>query len=313
MASPPPEPATGDEPLRISPSSISTFTSCSLSYVFSYVYRLPEPPSPAASKGTLVHRALEHLMERPAPERSREAARADLDQAREELATDPDFTGLELTPEEWEALHADAARLVDNYFLLEDPREVKPVRLEDPGGEERVGLELRLQVELADGLVLSGIIDRLEERPDGEWVVTDYKTGNAPREGFVQQRLNGVHLYSLMCEKSFGRRPARMQLLHLAGPERISTPVVDGPLRVLGIKTAALGETMRKVRSPADARPRAGRLCDWCSFKEFCPAFGGDPGRAEALAKELAEQRRAERGAAEAEDPAGPPRAATPG
>ena len=33
-----------------------------------------------------------------------------------------------------------------------------------------------------------------------------------------------------------------------------------------------------------DFRPKPGRLCDYCAYKAYCPAFGGDP----ALAREPA-------------------------
>ena len=33
----------------------------------------------------------------------------------------------------------------------------------------------------------------------------------------------GVHVYSLLCERMFGRRPARVQLLYLSKPEKIVT------------------------------------------------------------------------------------------
>ncbi|HWS48376.1 MAG TPA: PD-(D/E)XK nuclease family protein, partial [Acidimicrobiia bacterium] len=52
-------------PVSLSPSSMGTFTSCPLSFRFSYIERLPEPPSAPASKGTLVHLALQHLLWRP--------------------------------------------------------------------------------------------------------------------------------------------------------------------------------------------------------------------------------------------------------
>ena len=36
-----------------------------------------------------------------------------------------------------------------------------------------------------------------------------------------------------------------------------------------------IAETLRK-----DAfRPHRGPLCDWCTFKAYCPAWGGDPER----------------------------------
>jgi putative RecB family exonuclease len=35
-----------------------------------------------------------------------------------------------------------------------------------------------------------------------------------------------------------------------------------------------------------DFRPNRSRLCDWCSFQAYCPAWGGDPELAAALRPE---------------------------
>ena len=90
-------------PRSLSPSSSSSFKQCPLAFKFSYLDRLPEPPSVWTSKGTLVHRALELLLDRPPDERTPDAAQADLAQARVELAPHPDFADLRLSDEEWEA------------------------------------------------------------------------------------------------------------------------------------------------------------------------------------------------------------------
>src|SRR3954463_914285 len=89
-------------PQTLSPSSMGAFTSCPLAFRFSYVQRLPEPPSAPASKGTLVHLALQHLMWRPAEDRTIDAALADLDRARAELSSDAEFSGLQLNEDEWD-------------------------------------------------------------------------------------------------------------------------------------------------------------------------------------------------------------------
>ena len=165
--------------------------------------RLPEPPSPAASKGTLVHRALEFLMLRPPEGRTPAAALTDLDRARLELADHPEFAGLELGPDQFDAFHADARALVLRYFEVEDPATIRPI-----------GLELRLGVTVGS-LTLRGVIDRLELDDDGELVVTDYKTGAVPNERAEPDRLGGVHFYSLLCDRLFARRPVRVQLMYL--------------------------------------------------------------------------------------------------
>src|SRR4051794_22986224 len=61
-------------PSSLSPSRASDFMTCPLLYRFRVVDRLPEPPSAAATRGTLVHSVLEQLFDVPANERTVERA-----------------------------------------------------------------------------------------------------------------------------------------------------------------------------------------------------------------------------------------------
>jgi putative RecB family exonuclease len=267
-------------PHSLSPSSMGTFTSCPLSFRFSYIERLPESPSAPATKGTLVHLALQHLLWRPPAERTLAHALADLDRAATEIAADPEFTELALSDDEWATFYGEAETLVRRYFEMEDPRDVNVL-----------GLELRVTAETSTGVVIRGVIDRLELDEHGDLVVTDYKTGNAPNEGWEQKSLAGVHVYSLLCERMFGRRPARVQLLYLSKPERIVTCPNDQSLRGVDVKSGAVMKAIRIACARDDFRPRPSALCSFCSFQEFCPEFGGRP----ELAKPTLLARQAER------------------
>jgi putative RecB family exonuclease len=263
-------------PTTLSPSKMSAFKHCPLAFRFSVIDRLPEPPSPWASKGTLVHRALERLFVRAPAARTVGNALADLEIARQELAAHPEFAGLGLTDEELDAFHADAAEMVRRYFLLEDPTAIRPI-----------GLELRVTVNVG-GLTLRGIIDRLELDDDGALVVTDYKTGSAPRAGFEQDRLGGVHFYSLLCERALGRRPARIQLIYLStAPEVLSANPSEQSVRAMETRAVALYAAVERACERDDFRPNPGRLCDYCAFRAYCPSHGGDPALAVALRADL--------------------------
>jgi putative RecB family exonuclease len=258
-------------PWSLSPSSCSSFKECPLAFRFSYLERLPEPPSPWTTKGTLVHRALELLLDRPADERTIDAALSDLAVARVELAPHPDFADLDLTDEEWAKFDTDSESLVRKYFELEDPRTVNPI-----------GLELKLEADLGRTR-LRGIIDRLDLDEHGEFVVTDYKTGSVPSEFWEAKSLAGVHIYALLCERMLGRRPARVQLYYLSKPEAIIASPTDQSIRGVERRTSAMYEAIANACTRDDFRARPGRLCDFCTFKPYCPAHGGNPVDAQEL------------------------------
>jgi putative RecB family exonuclease len=258
-------------PTSLSPSKVASFKDCALAFRFSNIDRLPEAPSPAATKGSLVHRALELLFCEPAPARTVPTALACLDQARAEMATDAEFVGLELDAEAAAQFAAEAEVLIRRYFTLEDPTTVHPI-----------GLELRLEAKVGS-LTLRGIIDRLELDADGGLVVTDYKSGRVPGVMHEQSRLGGVHFYAFLCERVLRRRPSRIQLLYLSEPVAIVAEPTAQSIRGLEQRTAAIWKAVERACANDDFRPRPSPLCNWCSFQDYCPTFGGDPDRAREL------------------------------
>lgn len=252
-------------PSSLSPSKVSSFKDCALAFRLSAIDRLPEPPSPPAIKGTLVHRALELLFCQPPEQRSVTDALACLDQARAEMRSDPEFIGLGLDAESEAEFAADAEVLVRRYFKLEDPAKVHPI-----------GLEIMLEAKVGT-LTLRGIIDRLDLDPDGGLVVTDYKTGSPPGVAFEQSRLGGVHFYAFLCEQVLGRRPDRIQLLYLKEPVAIVSRPSEQSIRGLRQRALAVWSAVERACEKEDFRPHPSRLCDWCAYQAYCPAFGGKP------------------------------------
>ncbi len=253
-------------PSSLSPSKVASFKDCALAFRFSVIDHLPEPPSPWASKGTLVHRALERLFTHvPAGHRTLATASAQLELAWEELRAHPEFAGLDLDEAAETEFRHDAARMVRNYFELEDPNRVRAI-----------GIELMLEAELGT-LRLRGVIDRLELDGRGELVVTDYKTGRAPGVAYENSRLGGVQFYAFLCEQVLGRRPARVQLLHLHEPLAIVSVPTPQSIRGLRTRASAVWSAVERACANEDFRPKPSRLCDWCAFRPHCPAFAGQP------------------------------------
>lgn len=255
-------------PTSLSPSRVSSFTSCPMQFRFSSIEKLPEPPGVATTKGTIVHRALELLFVRPAAARTPDSLAVDMATALDEYRTHPDYVGLRLDDATAEKFDRDCHALIDKYFAMEDPTTVR-----------EIGLELWMEAEVGS-LTLRGIIDRLELDADGELVVTDYKTGRAPSGNYEQKSLAGVHFYSFLCEAVFGKRPAKIRLMYLSSGETIETAPSAQSVKFITTRTNAVFSAVERACTTGDFRPRQSKLCDWCSFQQWCPAFGGDPSRA---------------------------------
>jgi putative RecB family exonuclease len=252
-------------PSSLSPSKVSSFKDCALAFRLSAIDRLPEPKSPAAAKGTLVHRALQLLFaEEEQGGRGLDVALRKLERAEADILDGEEYRELEMTPEERAEFVADAAELLRHYYELEDPDAIRVI-----------GTELRLSVQLGT-LKLSGIIDRLELDDDGELVVTDYKTGRAPSANYEQSKLVGVHFYAFLCERLLGRRPARIRLLHLREPMSITTEPSDQSIRGLERQTLAIWQAVERACDAEDFRPKPGYPCSYCAYRAYCPAVGGD-------------------------------------
>jgi putative RecB family exonuclease len=258
-----------EPPRSLSPSKVTSFRDCALAFRFTAIDGLADAPTVWTVKGTLVHTALERLFWRHgAGHRSPAAASAELAVAWSELQTDPDYLSLDLAPAQAETFRHEAEQLVANYFLLEDPDQVTPV-----------GIEVTLEARLGH-LRLRGIIDRLDRTPEGDLVVVDYKTGRAPGAAFEQSKLIGVHIYALLCEEVLGRRPVEVRLLHLKEPMVITARPSEQALRGQRVKAQAIWSAIERACQVDDFRPKTSPLCNYCRFKPFCPAYGGDPAEA---------------------------------
>ena len=249
----------------LSPSRAADFMTCPLLYRFRVIDRLPEPPSPAAARGTLVHAVLERLFDEPAGGRTREAARNLLTPQWERLAAEePGLADLFTDDQERQTWLAEAAAMLDRYFTLENPNRIEPTYR-----------EMSVQTVLDSGLTLRGYIDRLDIASTGELRIVDYKTGTAPREEYEARALFQMKFYAVVLWRTRGMIPRVLQLIYLGNGEIVSYAPDEADLLATERKINALWQAIDRARTSGDWRHRQSRLCDWCSFQALCPAFGG--------------------------------------
>jgi putative RecB family exonuclease len=327
---------------------------CPLLYRFRVVDRLPERPSRAASRGTLVHAVLESLFDLPAHERTLGRATdllpaswqrmLDQNEALHQLLgpdepehdpepaqpptlvaeapSGPPMSSAPPTPSAgpvpWDpamrpdpAVHlgdppdpagppepahlgdppdpggptapaepaaepaagplaaflAEAEDLLGRYFTLEDPSRLEPA--------ER---ELLVSVPLPSGLLLRGIVDRIDVAPGGQVRVVDYKTGQAPSEVYEAKALFQMKFYALVLWRLRGTIPAMLQLVYLGGDGTLMRyQPEERDLLATERKLDALWKAIERAYERREFLPSPSRVCSWCDHHALCPAFDGTP------------------------------------
>ncbi len=252
----------------LSPSRAGDFLTCPLLYRYRTIDRLPEPFSPDAVRGTVVHKVLEDLFDLPAVERTPEQARDllvptwdALLEAEPELAEMFGGEGPEVA-----AWLTTCRTVLDRYFTLEDPRRLEPT--------ER---ELYVEALLDSKLLLRGFVDRIDVAPNGMIRVVDYKTGRSPGELFEAKALFQMKFYALVIWRTRGIVPAMLQLIYLGNGEMLRYTPDEQDLLATERKLEAIWMAIRAAQESGDWRPRRSKLCSWCAHQAICPEFGGTP------------------------------------
>ncbi|AEH09633.1 hypothetical protein FsymDg_2231 [Candidatus Protofrankia datiscae] len=254
----------------LSPSRAGDFMNCPLRYRFRVIDRLPEPPSSAAVRGTVVHTVLERLFDHPPPGRTIAAAEALLEPAWHDLlAREPELATLFADEAERAAWLESARSLLTGYFSLENPAGLTPA-----------ARELYVEHVLDSGVRLRGYIDRLDEAAtrDGPALrVVDYKTGRSPGPAFEGQALFQMKFYAYLLWRIRGVIPRELRLYYLADRTWIRVQPDESDLRATERKIDAVWSAISRARRTGDWRATPSKLCDWCDHKIRCPAFGGTP------------------------------------
>ncbi len=252
----------------LSPSRALDFQSCPLLYRFRVLDRLPEPPSPAAVRGTLVHSVLEALYDLPAGQRTLDEAIGLVGPQWDLLVAErPDVVGMladdGTDPLDW---LRGAGDLIESYFAMEDPARLEPA-----------ARELQVHAELPSGLVLRGFVDRLDRAPTGQLRVVDYKTGKPPGVGFEARAMFQMRFYALALWHMHGELPTMLQLMYLSTGVVLRYEPDEEDLRAMQRKVEALWLAIERAMDSGDWRARPSALCSWCAHQSLCPEFGGTP------------------------------------
>lgn len=250
-------------PPYLSPSSIETFRQCPLKFKYSRIDRLFDPPTEATVLGSFVHAVLETLYALPSEQRTLAEAKAIMGNL---WSVEWGFTASEVLKENEKALHNfrwQAWWCIENYFALENPTQI------DPKGIEH---ELNSRI---SSVPIKGFIDRWHREKSGI-VISDYKTGKTPRPPYVEPKFFQLLVYADILGSELQEQVTRVELLYLKDGVRLQLSNRNEIAEKIASMREVVAETHTAVIdrcNKGEFEPTVNKLCDWCSYKSFCPAW----------------------------------------
>jgi putative RecB family exonuclease len=248
-----------DVPAYFSPSSLSTFIQCPQRFKFEKIDKIRSADTEATVRGSFVHEILEELLKLEPEHRTIEVAKnlsRELWNQRWAEKAQP-VSGGDMSKFMWSSWWC-----VENYFQMEDPKQIEPM-----------GLEVEVQG-LIEGVPLYGIVDRWIME-DGKIIVQDYKSGKVPKPQYSRDKKLQIMIYADLLEKQTGLEAGRMDLLYVKEGKVVSYEPTSELRQSVANDVANAWDEMVASCSDEDFETRTGPLCNWCDHKPYCPAFGG--------------------------------------
>ena len=239
----------GDEH-TFSPSGLNIYETCPLRYKFQYVLRIPSAPRTFFDLGSAVHRVIELLSNK-----QKEGIAPTKEMAFELLDSVWTSSSYESKTHETED-RAKAESLLDNYL-----------RWQENNQNRILDAEKRFKINIG-GRTVNGVIDRIEETPEGEIVVIDFKTGS-PGSVSKNTIIKDIQMncYSIAARELYGKLPARASLYFLK-PDR-TIDYLPTPETIETFEDRALGLINSVCADEFSPKPDF-QSCKWCEYKDLC-------------------------------------------
>jgi putative RecB family exonuclease len=251
--------------LVLSPTRIRIFRECEAQYRLEYIDRLGRifhRPRAGFSFGTSLHRTLEAF------HAAGGAANVTAEELDESLVRLWIPEGYGSKSEETEYL-AEAKRIVETYHREAVERAALPGAPPEP---ELLYAEKTLRFPIADGIALSGRIDRVDVHHDGSLEIVDYKSGRTEvHEDDVRGSL-ALGIYQLLLSRLHPDVPIRATIVALRTGASASHCQTADEREALEAECVEVGQRIL-AREWDSVVPVPCEHCARCDFKPWCERY----------------------------------------
>ena len=127
--------------------------------------------------------------------------------------------------------------------------------------------ELEFEIE-TQGQVLRGVIDRIDEAPEG-LIIVDFKSGKRKLSPQEVERDLQLTVYAFAAQRLYGRSVAQVAQYYLRDGTYI--PALRGPDDYAWLLDEIIPHA-RRVVNGGQYPPHVGYWCNWCDYRELCRA-----------------------------------------
>jgi putative RecB family exonuclease len=250
--------------MRISYSSLETFTVCPAKFKFGAIDKIKVPQSKEAFFGTIIHETLRMLHD-PAkivPPTEEEVLKYFSNRWVPEMWADKDEESIAFSQ---------GVKILKEYYQKNYPTNFNIV-----------DLETRFDAQVFDkdsneNHLITGKIDRIDKIKNG-FEIIDYKTSKKmpPQKSIDENlQLSTYHLGIANRWPSIEEKNAKVKLslYFLRHSEKLSTERTAEQLNETREKILRIIRQIKEMEEKEEFKPRANALCDWCGYQKWCPLF----------------------------------------
>ena len=232
----------------VSKSSLETYDKCPYKFLLSKVLRTPSPGTIYTNLGNSIHEMIEGTADKSGKVPTRDEALAKLKEK---------WIWNSYSSKTGESeFKARAEKMTDVYLEWRNNNKNKFI-----ASEKQISIKY-------EGLILNGKIDWLEENPDGEFEVVDFKTSKTVTSQNKAEEDWQLHIYAWLVWKEFGKIPVKASLFFLEKGKMVTIEIDKD--KVENLLDSEIKPIIEKIlKNDFKATPESYK-CSQCDYQGVC-------------------------------------------